>query len=182
MSLEIRLTFDTEAAQRRFEALREVGPKALAVAARRSLLLLVRHVTRQKLMGQVLRRRTGTLIRSITASPRVEVTPNVVRGTFGSHLGYAQAHEEGFTGTVSVRAHVRRVRARDVRARVEGRRRIIARGIAVVRAHSRRVNLRPRYFLRATMKEKAADVQRRFARALRIATMTGRVPQAGDLE
>ena len=49
-------------------------PRALGVGMREGLLLMVRDVVANRLRGQYLRRRTGTGIRSVTASPRVAIT------------------------------------------------------------------------------------------------------------
>lgn len=137
-------------------------PKTVGVGVRVWVHRLVAKVTKTKLLGQRLNRRTGTLIRSITASPSVEVTPSMVTGRLGSHLDYARLHELGYTGPVQVRAHVRRlaklrIRAgkatktsvREVKARLKAGRAMTAN----VRPHTRRVSFPALYYLRDTMTE-----------------------------
>ena len=63
-----------------------------------------------KLSGQVLKNRTGTLRRSI--NQHVEETDTSITGILGADMDiarYARAHEYGFRGTVQVPAHTRTI-------------------------------------------------------------------------
>ena len=146
-----------------------------------TLLDMVRDVIVNRLSGQYLKKRTGGAQRSVAASPSAVVAGNVVRGQFGSSLLYVRAHEEGFEGIVGVRAHTRRVRSRDVRARVAGRRRRVATGVAFVRAHTRKMSLRARRFLADTLQQRIAGLDPRMVRAILILAQTGRIPVPGQL-
>ena len=108
----------------------------LKVTVQRLTLELLTKVKAEKLSGQVLRVRTGRLRRSITYD--IIETPTEIGGVVGTNVSYAKAHEFGFTGVVSVRAHLRA--AKDGAAH------------SVV-GHSRRVNLPERSFLRSSLKE-----------------------------
>lgn len=146
---------------------------------------MVGHVTRNKLRGQYLRRRTGTLIRSITESPRFLISDALVRGEWGSHLDYARVHEEGFVGRVQVRAHVRRLigtatskaSARRVKkALLAGRGRT-----AFVRAHSRHLNVRARHFMRDTVAEKRGESGINVRKSVYMLADRGKVPTVSDI-
>lgn len=162
--------------------------KSVRVGVREAILLNVRDVTKTKLRGQYLNRRTGTLIRSVTASRSDEMTETMVRGSFGTHLDYGKAHEVGFRGQVQVAAHTRRlVRTRTNRQgqlskkSAKALKRKLQRGLkttAHVRAHSRRVNIRPRYYLRDTLRENIGKTKQRVIRALLVLGRTGKVPTA----
>ena len=103
---------------------------------------LVAYVKENKLSGQVLRRRTGTLSRSIRGT--VEQQAGQVVGNITSRdkgnapLPYAVFWENGFTGTQNVRAHVRKMASG---------------GEASVRAFVRNVHQIARPFFAPTLKE-----------------------------
>lgn len=67
---------------------------------------LQRNVKADKLSGQVLHVRTGTLRRSI--NQRVEDSGHSIVATVGTNVDYAHVHEHGFNGMVTVREHLRR--------------------------------------------------------------------------
>lgn len=91
-----------------------------------------RSVKEDKLSGQVLSVRTGTLRRSINR--RVEEYGGGLRAVVGTNVAYAPAHEYGFNGVVTVREHMRL-------------------GKFLVRAHKRTMHLPERSFLRSVLKE-----------------------------
>jgi phage gpG-like protein len=68
---------------------------ALRTTVQRETLELQRHVVEDKLSGQVLNVRTGTLRRSITQV--VEEGSTWIRGRVGTNLRYGLAHEFGAT-------------------------------------------------------------------------------------
>lgn len=93
--------------------------EAMRLANQKSSLTLVDRIKRHKLVGQVLRRITGTLNRSWAAivPPVLGVSSSGSEtgewlGGSGSNLEYADYHEFGFHGTVQVRAHERRAARR----------------------------------------------------------------------
>lgn len=96
-------------------------------------------VKTEKLSGQALSVRTGTLRRSIN---RVVVQQgNSVYAQVGTNVVYAAAHEYGFQGVVNVREYARRS---------DG---------AKVRAHTRQMNTPERSFLRSTLRERASQIR-----------------------
>ncbi len=150
---------------------RKLAP-TVGVGVRASILGMVRHVTKNKLRGQYLRRRTGTLIRSITASPRFLVREDLVRGAFGSNLDYARAHEEGFSGRVTVRAHLRTM-ADQGGSFFSG-----LGGVHVtrVREHARMMDIPGRHFLRDTVVERTPDAGLNVRKAVLVLADTRKVP------
>lgn len=108
-------------------------------------------VQRGKLEGQVLKHRSGRLSQSIHAQVKSEA--DVIEGIVGTNVEYARAHEYGFNGQVSVRAHLRKITeafGRVLDAPVE----------AQVQAHSRHMRLPKRSFLRSTLEEHRSEIHR----------------------
>jgi len=159
--------------------------RTVATGIRSGLGLMVRDVTTNRLRGQYLRRRTGTLIRSITASPHIEATEDFIRGWWGSHLTYARAHELGFEGTVQVPGHTRRLIERvSSKASAKRVRRALKAGrarFASVRPHGRRVHLRARRFMGDTVDAMGPEALRRVRRALIHLRRHGVAPSLTDL-
>ena len=180
-------------------------PATLEVAMRSAVGLMVRTVAKEKLLGQILKRQTGTLIRSVTASRRVKTMGGRIFGSFGTNLWYGVAHEQGYAGPVNVPVHVvgahqvagHPVAAHSVTAhtrktkggytQVQGH---TVKGHAVkahqvkehlVRAHVAQVNIRPRRYLSGTLQEKSAEATRRFRRAVDLLAREGKIPNIGRL-
>lgn len=127
-------------------------PKAMAAIkadVSRLALLLLRKVKEEKLNGQVLKNRSSTLMRSINM--KVDASPQQVIGSVGTNIRYAAAHEFGFQGTVNVPAHLRMMKVAWGRA-VKNPRQIM------VGAHSMKMNLPERSFLRSAMAEMAPEI------------------------
>jgi phage gpG-like protein len=103
-----------------------------------------------RLSGQVLHVRTGTLRRSI--NQRVTVTDDAVMASVGTNVRYAAAHEYGFDGPVTVKAHIRR-------AALIGVDRAGARGEVYVRSHTRHMRLPERSFLRSELRDRADEIR-----------------------
>lgn len=132
--------------------------QSVARRMERVLLLLVGKVKRDKLSGQVLKNRTGQLRQSITKDPAVGVHQDETSisgrvGIFGGPtLRYGRAHEFGFSDTVTVKEHLRRVKQAfgkptppmDV----------------LVSSHPRKMNLPARSFLRSALEEMRPDILR----------------------
>jgi phage gpG-like protein len=121
---------------------------------------LQRKVQEEELTGQKLAARSGSLKSSIDL--RVDQRATIVTATVFTNNEYARAHEFGFSGTVNVRASLRRITqafGRPVSAKTIG-----------VRAYSRRVDLPERSFLRSALEEMAPTVQDEVEAALRQVT------------
>lgn len=158
--------------------LKLVSPEGLRpgmrAAANAISALLTRKVVVKKLLGQVLKRQTGTLIRSITANRFVEDTPAGIATGIGTNLGYGIAHEVGFKGTVqrptsTVRAHTRKTRRGTQKVRAHER-----------RAHTAKLVLRARRYLRSTVTEQKPNADAIALKALQILA-SGRVPTVAEL-
>jgi phage gpG-like protein len=103
----------------------------------------------EKLSGEVLKVRTGVLRSSINFRGPEE-TATGVTGSVGTKVKYARVHEFGFHGTVNVKAHIRQVTQ------------VFGRPISAtqhVRAHSMRMNLPERSFLRSTLREMTPEIK-----------------------
>lgn len=147
----------------------------LVPAMGRITLKLMRESVQNKLSGQVLKRRTGTLARSVTQSPRVYQTEQAVVGTVGvenivgpkgrAPVQYGKTHEFGFKGEVSVKAHLRQIKqawGKSLKAPIE----------VTVHAHTRSVDLPERSFLRSALAslEQQGVVREELQRAIEEAT------------
>lgn len=130
----------------------------------RGLEYAVGYIRRRKLLGQVLNRRTGQLIKSL--EQRVDVLAEGVVGRVGSNLPYAAVHEFGYQGTQQVRAHTRALGAifqRRGGPALTGRaaaQRLRTGSVAFgqVKAHSRRVNFKERSFARTGIQESLPQI------------------------
>ena len=125
----------------RLRALPNAVNSGLLRAITRLGIELQREVRQDKLGGQVLRSRTGSLRSSIDLS--VDNGGGTITATVFSDSRYAGAQEYGFTGTVSVRASLRRIK--------EAFGRPIAGKTINVRAYERRMDLPERSFLRSAL-------------------------------
>ncbi len=136
----------------RAEVRGEIGALALDLA---------RNTVNQKLSGQVLnfRKRGAGLIGSVLQSPRVVESGTSVVGLAGTALQYGIAHEFGFTGTVSVKQHLRTVTKAFGRQLAEAKQQ-------TVRGHSRNVDMRAREYLKSTLDELAPTVPDRIGAAV----------------
>jgi len=130
-----------EAVAARFNAMPDALQARLRVLVTKATIGVQRRA-KEKLNGEVLNVRTGRLRRSITQ--RVTESAGKVEGIVGTNVEYAHAHEFGFQGNVTVKEHLRRLKA-------SGRQ-------AIVRAHSRNVNLPERSFLRSALRELEPEI------------------------
>jgi hypothetical protein len=117
---------------------------------------LQREVQQNKLSGQVLRSRTGSLRSSIDLS--VDDSGGTITASVFSDSRYAGAQEYGLTGTVSVRVSLRRIR--------EAFGRPIAEKTINVRAYERRMDLPERSFLRSALDDMAPTIRGKVQAAL----------------
>lgn len=102
------VSFDSKDFNESMGALAHLAPEALLSAGRASALVLSKYTIQTKLISAnppFLNRRTGTLVRSVAASPRAVLEGDRVKATYGSRLDYAFKHEFGGTFTEHVTAH-----------------------------------------------------------------------------
>jgi len=133
----------------------------LARAVTQLGLELQRKVQAEKLTGQVLRVRTGSLRSSVNTE--ITETATEASASVGTNIRYGRVHEYGFDGTVGVRAYLRFI--------TEAWGRPIAPRKTNVRAHSRHMRLPERSFLRSALREMQptieAGLREAVARAIR---------------
>jgi len=133
----------SESVIRRFDSMPDKLRVQLKIAITRLAIKLQRYVKSDKLSGQVLNVRTGTLRRSID---KVVVDQgNRVIGKVSTNVRYGKLHEYGFKGTKTVEAHVREIKKAWGRS--------ITPRQAQIREHTREVNLPERSFLRSALKD-----------------------------
>ena len=125
----------------------KVTVAATASIKRSTLKVLAR--AKQKVSGEVLKNRTGTLRRAINS--RFESSFYLVVGTVGTKLRYAAAHEFGCHDVVNVPAHLRMMKVAWGRPVKEPRE-------ITVGAHKMRMNLPERSFLRSSLKDLQSDI------------------------
>lgn len=111
----------------------------------------------RKLSGQVLKVQSGRLRRSINY--QTSETETGIEALVGTNVSYGRTHEFGFSGAVTVRAHMRTVK------QAFGRTMRNAKKVGV-RAHSRNVNLPERSFLRSSLREMRSEIDSRIARVV----------------
>jgi HK97 gp10 family phage protein len=130
--------------------------RSLVRAVVRLAVELARHVKQDKLSGQVLKRRTGTLSRSINRE--ITDTANAVTGQVGTNVEYAAYHEYGFHGTQQIKEHLRQIKQAFGRP-------IEPRSVTVA-AHSRKVDYPAHSFLRSALHDMDAAIRSGIADAL----------------
>lgn len=131
--------------------LKNMGPaavKAGTASIKRSTMKVLRRA-KEKTSGEVLKNRTGTLRRAL--NQRMEQGSGVVVGIVGIKLRYAAAHEFGFHGTVTVKQHTRMMRMAWGRPVADPH-------PIVVGAHSMKMNLPERSYLRSSLKELKTEI------------------------
>lgn len=139
---------DAEVAKR-LHAVPERVRGALRDTVGRLVLKLQRRVMQDKLSGQVLKVRTGTLRRSI--DQRVEVTDGGVVGLVSTNVKYGRALEYGSTQPVTVKQHLRTVKQAWGRP-------LAAPVTATVKAHQRMQRVPERSFLRSALRDMQPEV------------------------
>lgn len=132
---------------------------ALQTSVSRMALRLLARVKSDKLSGQVLKVRTGRLRRSI--NQRVVREGQGVYGYVGTNVDYGRTHEFGFKGAVSVRAHLRTV--------TQAFGKPIPPTQQQVGAHTRKVNLPEKSFLRSALREMQPEIERTMREAVQAA-------------
>lgn len=147
MSLDVRFHGD----QQVIASIKDMGPKVAAAAkdaiSRGTMKVLA--LSKTKVSGDLLKNRTGTLRRAINA--RITANEWQIVGTVGIKLTYAAAHEFGCHKTVSVPAHLRMMKVAWGRPVKEPRQ-------IMVGAHSMKMNLPERSYLRSSLKELRGDI------------------------
>jgi len=110
---------------------------------------LQRYIMESKLSGQVLHVRTGNLRSSITQN--VEETQGSIVATVGTNVWYGRVHEYGFKGTANVPESLRTIKQAWGKS--------ITPVTVTVKAHTRRVNLPERSFLRSALADMAPEIR-----------------------
>lgn len=125
--------------------------QAIFQTMKEQALLLVRHIQRDKLQGQVLHHRSGRLQGSIKQN--VTKTETGVLATVYTNVEYAAIHEYGFQGAVSVKEHLRTI-TKAFKVELTQPKKI------TVRQHTRNVNLPERSFMRSALKDNTEQIQK----------------------
>lgn len=154
--IEASVTGDSAVVASIREQYRKITTNVEQSIGRLTLKLLTR-VKVNKLSGQVLNVRSGRLRRSITQ--KVVNTPSQITGIVGTNVEYARAHELGFNGQVSVKAHLRQIK-------MAWGKRITPRTVEI-RAHSRQVNLPEKSFLRSALTDMAPEIRQTLQHSVR---------------
>lgn len=106
-------------------------------------------VVANKLSGQVLRVRTGTLRRSIHSD--VIATGNSVTGIVGTNMEYAAFHEYGFHGTENVKEHLRTIKQAFGKSLKSPKK-------ITIHAHTRQVDYPEHSFLRSALADMRQEI------------------------
>ena len=148
-----------EAMLARLRAMPDAANSNLARAIAKLGVELQRSVQQDKLSGQLLKVRSGSLRSSIGL--RLDQAGTTISATVSTDLDYARAQEYGYSGTVNIRVSLRRIR--------EAFGRPIAEKTISVRAYSRRMDLPEHSFLRSALDDMAPQIQSEIDEALRAA-------------
>jgi len=140
--------------------LRQIYPNtqaALEDSVGRLAIKLTRKIKEEKLTGQVLKNQTGTLRRSI--NQRIDKAGTGIVASIGTNKSYAAAHEYGFTGTVTVKEHMREIKQAFGRP--------INPVNVRVRTHTMMMHLPERSFLRSALREMDQEIKTGLSDALK---------------
>lgn len=143
---------------RKFLMLGPATKKSLTTSFTALVYKLQANVKRDKLSGQVLSVRTGTLRRSIYG--KVVAKDTFIYGVVGTNVKYAAAHEYGFKGKVTVREHLRKITKAYGKDLAEPK-------SVMVMAYSRKMNLPERSFLRSALKDMEPEITQTLENVLR---------------
>lgn len=160
---------------RRFRAIPDGVKSNLTDSIGKLTLKLQRKVMQDKLSGQVLKVRTGTLRRSI--DQRMVTNDNAVAGVVSTNVKYGKAHEYGFQGTLqqTIKEHLRRSKEQMKAAilkRKDGTFYVSKRGkkngAILVREHTRtaKINLPERSFLRSALRDMEGEIVKSINKAV----------------
>ena len=129
--------------------------KGMRAAVERLSIIVQTGVKEDKLTGQVLHVRTGTLRRSINR--KVTQTSAGVFATVGTNVAYAGAHEYGFDGAVTVKSHTRRAALQMAAKRTQrvGK----SEGTINVREFVRHMHMPERSFLRSELRDRSDEIR-----------------------
>lgn len=141
----------------RFKRINPAIQSSLEDSIQRLTLQLLKKVKQEKLSGQALKVKTGRLRRSINR--RIEQTATTVAGYVGTNVEYAKRQEYGFTGTETVREHLRLMKVAFGKPMKEPHK-------VLVRQHSRNVNYPAHSFLRSALSEMDAVIKESIATAV----------------
>lgn len=125
--------------------------RSLVRAVTRLAVEMTRHVKQDKLGGQVLKRKTGTLSRSINRSVYQGIDRDSIMGQVGTNVEYAAFHEYGFHGTQQIKEHLRQIKQAFGRP-------IEPRSVTVA-AHSRKVDYPAHSFLRSALHDMDSQIR-----------------------
>jgi phage gpG-like protein len=144
--------------------------RPVAAALDRQNELSIGYIVRNKLSRRgptTLGVRTGLLRRSLRRS-KATIHGRGVRSAIGTNVAYAGVHEFGFDGNVTVRAHTRRIRSRDVQRRSGNDKRggLAASGVAFIRSHSRHMSIPARAPIQTGIRERIADYSKAISKAI----------------
>lgn len=117
---------------------------------------LQQRIQEGELSGQILGVRSGALRSSIDL--QIDQSGDEVSATVSSDSAYAQVHEYGFSGTVDVRASLRRI--------TQAFGHSISEKAINVRSYRRRMDLPERSFLRSALEDMEPQVRDEVAAAL----------------
>lgn len=112
-----------------------------------------------------LSRRTGRLGRSIAI--RISESDNEISGMAGTNVVYGRFWELGFDGPVWVKAHYRVKKSHDVRQRLfdfgtgKSKRTKVATGITPVKGHVRKLEIKPRPFIKPSLAMISSSLQKK---------------------
>lgn len=135
--MELTVEIRAEALLARLKGTHDRLQADLRRAVERLSITVQSDVKENKLTGQVLHVRSGTLRRSINR--KVDEDARGIMATVGTNVIYGRVHEYGFQGQVNVREHTRMGHT--------------------VSAHTRQVDLPERSFLRSTLREREDEIK-----------------------
>ena len=130
-----------------FDDLPIAAQAALSAKVAEQTMNLATYIISQKLSGQVLQRRSGALSNSIFVEGSAEGAKVTGYVKQSGDVKYGRIHEYGFSGSETVKAHMRTV--------------LFGREVApyLVPSFTRQMNMPERSFMRSSLRENAAEIE-----------------------
>lgn len=146
----------------------------MVISVQQAAMHVLRRAKSHYLTGAALKVQTGNLRRSV-AVDGPSSSGNEITATVGTNSVYGRFWELGFSGSVSVKGHVRKMASRSQYLAFGKRKgKLDAQGIGFVRAHSRNVQSAPRPFLAPALADSREVIRKTILRGIATALAGGR--------
>lgn len=158
-----------EVFQKRFKQNLKERPERIAASLSDAAELPLIRAKTHYLTGAALKVQSNRLRSSVTKKPSKGAihSGKEFKVSVGTRVGYGRAWEEGFSGTFSIKAHIRKIKSRNIKSKrqtisklqrlyIGGKK--TASGIAFVKAHMRKMDQKARPWLQPSFQDEKPGI------------------------